>query len=78
MPRTKKGEAKKKVDKPVETIVKTLKEEAVVETPKTEVAVEESAEKKSFRAYMESYKVKNPVKYAQKEKTFLTQLEQIK
>lgn len=40
--------------------------EQPVETPAIVVA-EESAEKKEFRAFMESYKRQNPKKYALKE-----------
>lgn len=45
-----------------------------VEAPKAEVAVEESEAKKSFRAYMESYKKSNPAKYAIKEQSFIKHL----
>jgi hypothetical protein len=44
---------------------------------KTEVAVEESEAKKQFRSYMETYKVKNPVKYAIKETELNNQLNQL-
>jgi hypothetical protein len=53
--------------------VESTEEVEVVET-KTEVAVEESTAKKQFRAYMDSYKLSNPVKYALKEKELLKQL----
>lgn len=46
----------------------------VIEAPKPEVVVEESAAKVSFRAYMDSYKVKNPIKYARKEEELLKHL----
>jgi len=54
-----------------ETIADKLQK---VETPKAEVAVEESEAKKAFRAYMENYKVSNPVKYKLKEVELLKQL----
>lgn len=38
------------------------------------VAVEESVAKQQFRAYMESYKIANPVKYARKEAELLNKL----
>lgn len=48
----------------------------VVET-KSEVAVKESTAKAEFRAYMDAYKAKNPVKYAIKEAEFIKQLNQL-
>lgn len=52
---------------------KTVKTpEAVVPEP-AEVAVESDA-KKQFRAFMDSYKVQNPVKYAKKEAEFIKKL----
>jgi len=59
------------------TATKTAQVEDKVETPILEpeiVAVEESDAKKAFRAYMESYKVENPVKYKLKEQAFITHL----
>lgn len=41
------------------------------------VAGEESEAKKQFRAFMESYKVSNPVKYATKEAEFIKKLNQL-
>jgi hypothetical protein len=75
---TKEVKQRKTKQKAVEIVVETLQIETPVETPEAEVAVEESTAKKAFRAYMEDYKIKNPAKYALKEKTFLAQLEQIK
>lgn len=37
---------------------------------KKEVKVEESAAKAKLRAHFEAYKLKNPVKYAQKKEAF--------
>lgn len=71
MPKAKKKEPVR--EESVEPIV-----EKVVETPTIEVAVEESEARKSFKAYIEGYKLRNPKKYALKEKGLLEQLNQIK
>ena len=63
------------------TIMPKIEEKVEVETPKVEevkvATEEESAAKTAFRAYMDSYKIKNPVKYARKEQELLKQLKQI-
>jgi len=57
-------------------IATETKEAPVVEAPQPEVvALEESEAKKAFKAYMESYKSKNPTKYASKEQAFNKYLE---
>jgi len=58
--------------KKIATETKTEKVVEVATAP-----VEESDAKKQFRTYMESYKIKNPVKYAQKEAELLKQLNQL-
>lgn len=75
MARPKKIPVKTPAEEPEAAPVETLPE---VEVPKTEVAVEESDSKKTFRAYMADYKLRKPAKYALKEKGLLKQLEQIK
>ena len=57
---------------------KTVSETTKPTKPTVEVAtVEESAAKKEFRLFMETYKVQDPVKYAAKEAELLKKLNQL-
>lgn len=49
-------------------------EEVQAPEPTTEVAVEESEAKKAFRAFIETYKQRNPVKYELKKEALEAQL----
>ena len=51
-------------------------EEEVVE-PTPVVVKEDSPAKKKFRDLIAAYKIQNPVKYAQKEKSLLAQLDKM-
>ena len=73
MPRPKK--AKESPEPPGEKVGGVLAPPPVEEVP--EVVVE-SAEKVSFRNFIETYKAQSPEKYAQKEKSLLAQLDEIK
>jgi len=51
---------------------------SIEETPKIEVAIEESTAKKNLRQLFEAYKLQNPVKYELRKASFEKKLNEIK